>query len=136
MKYQGLALFSAVTCPVFAAPIPALPDNVEEAFKSYIGLPGLLVPIMQKAQDKTSADAAAEPLHKSLPAVYEAREKLHRMPRLTPEQTQQIRQKYALQMRKEWGRMYEEISRLQKERCYQSAALAEVFHLLCMMIEK
>lgn len=121
---------------VYAAPETGLPASVSEAFGTYIALPGKLVPHLQKAQDTESANAAAPGLRRALSAVYEAREQLHNMPRLTSRQNQIVRQVYSRRMREEWARMYAEISRLQQARCYQSADFAEVFHLLCMMIEK
>ena len=113
-----------------------LPAAVADAFDSYTQLPGILVPQLQKVQDTPSADAAAESLKNTLTQVYEVREKLHKMPRLTPSQNQQVRLQYENKMRREWARMYAEISRLQNARCYQSARFAEVFRLMCMMIEK
>jgi hypothetical protein len=119
-----------------AAPQASLPEAVTEAFEAYSALPGILVPVMQIAQDTASADACAPELKQTLTAVYTVREKLHNMPRLTPAQNQQVRLKYEQTMRKESGRMYAEITRLQNNRCFQSASFAEVFRLLCMMIEK
>ena len=119
-----------------AAPAPTLPATVKDAFEAYASLPGKLIPITRKAQDTASADACAAELRQQLSEVYAVREKLHSMPRLTPELNQQVRLQYELVMRQEWGQMYAELSRLQNNRCFQSAAFAEVFRLLCMMIEK
>lgn len=130
---SALCLIAPTVC---AAPAGELPAEVADAFATYAALPGKLIPHMQQAQDKESADAAAASLNKALPAIYAARDKLHKMPRLSTQQNQQVRLVYGQRMREEWARMYEEITRLQNARCYQSATFAEVFHLLCMMIEK
>ena len=136
MRSLSLAVLLFSPTLLHAAPATVLPAAVADAFDSYTKLPALLVPQLQKVQDKASADAAAEPLKNTLQQVYDVREKLHKMPRLTPAQNQQVRLQYETMMRKEWARMYAEISRLQNARCYQSARFAEVFRLMCMMIEK
>ena len=136
MRSLCLAVLLFSSTLLHTATAAVLPAAVADAFDSYTQLPGILVPQLQKVQDTPSADAAAEPLKNALPQVYEVREKLHKMPRLTPSQNQQVRLQYENKMRKEWARMYAEISRLQNARCYQSARFAEVFRLMCMMIEK
>ena len=136
MRSLCLAVLLFSPALLHTATAAVLPAAVADAFDSYTQLPGILVPQLQKVQDTPSADAAAEPLKNTLTQVYEVREKLHKMPRLTPSQNQQVRLQYENKMRKEWARMYAEISRLQNARCYQSARFAEVFRLMCMMIEK
>ena len=136
MRHLYLTAILLSTPLLHAAPATVLPAAVKEAFEAYCDLPGILVPELEKVQDKSSADAAAPELKKNLSAVYTVREKLHKMPRLTSAQNQQVRLTYEKKMRTEWGRMYAQISRLQGARCYQSAEFAEVFRLLCMMIEK
>lgn len=113
-----------------------LPSAVTQAFDAYTALPGKLVPLLSKAQDKASATAVAGKLQLAMTDIYKSRELLHNMPRLTATQNQQVRTQYGQRMREEWARMYEQISRLKKERCYQSAEFAEAFHLMCMMIER
>lgn len=136
MRSLCLAVLLFSPTLLHTATAAVLPAAVADAFDSYTQLPGILVPQLQKVQDTPSADAAAEPLKNTLTQVYEVREKLHKMPRLTPSQNQQVRLQYENKMRREWARMYAEISRLQNARCYQSARFAEVFRLMCMMIEK
>ena len=136
MRSLCLAVLLFSTTLLHTATAAVLPAAVADAFDSYTQLPGILVPQLQKVQDTPSADAAAESLKNTLTQVYEVREKLHKMPRLTPSQNQQVRLQYENKMRREWARMYAEISRLQNARCYQSARFAEVFRLMCMMIEK
>ncbi len=120
----------------WAAPAKELPASVVQAFEAYTSLPGKLVPVLKKVQDKASASTAARELNAALPAIYQARELLHNMPGLTLEQNQQVRTSYGQRMREAWAGMYEEISRLKQARCYQSAEFADVFHLMCMMIER
>lgn len=136
MKSFCFALLGLSIPAVCAAPIPELPAAVRNAFDSYTALPAQLVPLLQKAQDSASADAMATELKSALPAIYRARELLYNMPQLTPGQTQEVRIRYGQKMREEWAKMYEQISRLKSVRCYQSAELAEIFHLMCMMIER
>lgn len=136
MKVHSFALLGLSIPAVCAAPAAELPAAVQQAFDSYTALPAQLIPLMQKAQDSASATAVAGELKAALPAIYEAREQIHNMPQLTPAQTQLVRTRYGQRMREEWARMYEQISRLKAARCYQSADFAEVFHLMCMMIER
>ena len=136
MLRTGLTAICLITPAVCAAPATGLPSAVDKAFTEYTALPGKLVPVLSKAQDKASADTAAEELRKQLPAIYEARELLHHMPQLTPSQSEHVKQAYGQRMREEWGRFYEQVSRLREARCYQSVALSQAFRLMCMMIEK
>lgn len=128
---------TALAPAVYAAPaVQQLPAEVTDAFSCYTALPSQLVPVLQQAQDKDSADAAAPVLHQTLTHIYTAREKLHRMPALTPAQNEQVRTQFGQQMRQEWARLYEEILRLRAANCHKSVALAKEFRLMCMMIEK
>lgn len=136
MNLPGLVAICLTLPVVYAAPAAELPAAVDKAFANYTALPGKLIPVLQKAQDKASADSAAPELRAALSAIYESREQLHRIPRLSPEQNEQARRQYGQKMREEWGRMYEQISRLRQARCYQSLPFAQEFRLMCMMIEK
>lgn len=137
MKALCLAVICAAVSTAYAAERAVeLPPAVVEAFESYTALPDTLVPVLQQAQDQSSATAAATALKQALARIYETREKLHKMPRLTPGQNQEVRLRYAQQMREEWGRLYAEIVRIRDARCFQSVEFAQTFRLMCMMIEK
>ena len=136
MNFPGLAAICLATPVVCAAPAAELPAAVNKAFADYTALPGKLITVLQKVRDKDSADAAAPELRAALSAIYEARDQLHNMPRLTAAQNEQVRRQYGQRMREEWGRMYEQIERLRQARCFQSVPLAREFRLMCMMIEK
>lgn len=136
MKLFSFSVLCLSSPLVWATPASELPADVRQAFEMYTALPGKLLPSLQKAQDTESATQAAQQLKAVLPAIYQAREQLHNMPRLTPHQNQQVRTRYGYRMREEWAGMYEQISRLKAARCYQSAEFAEVFHLMCLMIER
>ncbi|MBR5888741.1 MAG: hypothetical protein IKY92_01700 [Akkermansia sp.] len=113
-----------------------LPAGVAEAFDCYTALPGQLVPVLRKAQDEASADTTAAELHQALVLIYEAREKLNKLPALTSAQNQQVRLQYGQKMRQEWAALYAEIVRIRDARCFQSVPLAQEFRLMCRMIEK
>ena len=136
MKLFSFSVLCLTAPVVWAAPATELPAAVQQAFETYTALPGKLVPLLQKAQDTETATQAAPQLKAALPAIYQARDLLYNMPRLTPTQNQQVRTRYGQRMREEWAGMYEQISRLKTVRCYQSAEFAEVFHLMCLMIER
>lgn len=133
MNYCALAILP-IAAPIVQA--TELPPSVRLAFETYTALPAQLVPVLKEVQDKASASAAAEKLKGRLTCIYEAREKLHNMPALTSSQNQLVRTRYGQRMREEWALMYEQITRLKNNRCYQSAEFAEIFHLMCMMIER
>ncbi len=114
----------------------AIPPLVDEAFASYANLPALLIPILAGAQDRDSADVAAPKLFAALPAVYDARSALHRIPTLGPRETQLVQQKYEKKLRSEWGKLFEQIYRMQRNRCYGSLPLFKQFQTLCLMLEK
>lgn len=137
MKALCLAVICAAVSTAYAAERAVeLPPAVVEAFESYTALPDTLVPVLQQARDQSSAKTAAPALKQVLTHIYETREKLHKMPRLTPGQNQEVRLRYAQQMREEWGRLYAEIVRIRDARCFQSVEFAQAFRLMCMMIEK
>lgn len=112
-----------------------LPTNVQHAFESYTKLPDALLPVLKSITDRSTADAAAPKLHELLPQIYDTRSTMQEIKELTPEQTELVRQKYELPMRKSWGAFYGEVFRLQKANCFGSAALAKEFHLMCMMLK-
>ena len=111
-------------------------EKLMQIIADHKNVPGALMPVLQKAQDTETATQAAPQLKAALPAIYQARDLLYNMPQLTPTQNQQVRTRYGQRMREEWAGMYEQISRLKTVRCYQSAEFAEVFHLMCLMIER
>ncbi len=110
--------------------------QVDAAFASYAALPAKLVPVLEQAQSKETADAAAPALQALLPQVYDARSALHAIASLSAEETRQVQQKYEQQLRREWGKLFEQIFRLQKAQCYGSVPFLKQFHTLCLMLEK
>ena len=121
---------------VVAAQESTLTPAVEKAFELYCSLPSVLVPVLQEATSKTSADTAAKKLPATYPAIFQAREAIRNIPALTAQQNQAVQERYALRMRTEWARMYAEIERLRIARCYESMSLWKEFRTMCMMIEK
>ncbi len=136
MNLHYLSVLCLAAPAVVAAQSVSLPPAVVKAFDLYSNLPSELVPVLQEARDKASADKTASKLHKKLLAIYNTREALHKMPELSAEQARLVEQRYAYRMRSEWARMYEEIERLRLSRCFESAELWKEFRTMCMMIEK
>lgn len=114
----------------------ALPAHITEAFEAYIALPDTLVPVLQSARDTESATAAAPQLLSELKKLYAIRESLQKVPSLTTRQNELVRGKYEEVMRKRWGAVYEEMFRLQQNRCYSSAEFARMYKIMCMMLNK
>ncbi len=122
-----------------AAPVIAqanLPSHITELFESYITLPKTLVPALQSATDRQSADNAAPRLREELKKLYGIRDALQKVSALTPQQNEQVRKLYEKEMREQWGKVYEEMFRLQQNRCYGSAEFAKVYKIMCLMLNK
>ncbi len=130
-----MLILAALACTP-AAVAQAIPPLVDEAFASYAALPSKLVPVLSRVQNQETADAAAPELLALLPAVYDTRSALHRISDLGPQETQLVQQKYETQLRSEWGKLFEQIFRLQKAKCYGSLPFFKQFHTLCLMLEK
>lgn len=114
----------------------AIPADLANAFDRYIELAKEITPILASAQDKATADSAALALYNILPKVYESRTELMKIDALSPELSAELQQKYGKTMQKEWGKVYEEIFRLEKADCYHSLSFFKQFRALCMMLRQ
>ena len=114
----------------------AIPQQIDSAFAHYSALPSTLVPILESVTDRESADAAAPRLNAVLPRVYDARTELSTINSLPPQVRREVLQKYEQSMRENWGKLYEQLFRLQQARCYNSLAFFRQFHALCAMLNK
>ena len=94
------------------------------------------MPILESVTDRESADAAAPRLNAVLPRVYDARTELTAISSLPPQVRREVLQKYEQSMRENWGKLYEQLFRLQQARCYNSLAFFRQFHALCAMLNK
>lgn len=112
------------------------PEDLDGVFERYIQLGEELVPVLQKVQDRKTADSAAQEVQNMLLQVDESRLETRAIKELTPEQARHIRDKYEVRMRATWGKVYDEIYRLQKMRCYGSVDFLKPFSLLCSFLEK
>lgn len=113
----------------------AIPEDIDRAFSSYMQLAKDLAPVLAEAKDKATADAAAEKLNALLPRVYDARNDLQKIERLSPEVQQEVLQQYGKTMQQEWGKVYEQIFRLERVKCYASPSFFKQFRALCMMLQ-
>ena len=113
-----------------------LSPEIEEAMESFCALPAKLLPVLSSVTDKATADAAAEPLYRELSGVYEVCDAMRGIRQLTPEQSALVRKRYEMRMRTEWGKLYEQIFRLQRAQCYYSTAFNKQFQTLSMMLEQ
>lgn len=112
------------------------PRTVEEVFARYTELPEALLPVLQSAQDQESAEKAAPALMELLPRVYDSRRELLSIPKLTPAEASLVRSKYETKMRSGWGKVFEQIYRLQRVRCYECVPFFKQFNTLCSLLEK
>lgn len=122
-----------------AAPLSAqdsLPSHITNLFDSYVKLPDSLVPVLRSVNDKDGATAAAPRLRAELEKLYAIRESLRKVSSLTPQQNELVRNRYEQAMREQWGKVYTEMFRLQREKCYGSAEFTRLYRIMCMMLDK
>lgn len=122
-----------------AAPLSAqdsLPSHITNLFDSYVKLPDSLVPVLRSVNDKDGATAAAPRLRAELEKLYAIRESLRKVSSLTPRQNELVRNRYEQAMREQWGKVYTEMFRLQREKCYGSAEFTRLYRIMCMMLDK
>lgn len=122
-----------------AAPLAAqesLPSHITNLFDSYVKLPDSLVPVLRSVNDKEGATAAAPKLRAELEKLYAIRESLRKVSSLTPRQNELVRNRYEQAMREQWGKVYTEMFRLQREKCYGSAEFTRLYRIMCMMLDK
>ena len=114
----------------------AIPAGIDQAFSDFTSLPSELLPVLEGVTDRESADVAAEQLNNLLPKVYDARTAMQRITKLPPSVKAEVIKKYGKDMQTNWGKVYEQIFRLQQVRCYNSLSFFKQFHALCMMLDK
>lgn len=113
-----------------------LPEKITTAFDSYIAAAEEIAPILEKVQDKASADSASAPMKKAMLSLYHAHNNMQAIEQLSPAQNEQIRKQYEQPMREKWGKVYEQIFRISKAKCYQSPSFSKHFHVMCMMMNQ
>ena len=130
----------AVGALLLAAPAVSraaeVPEAIDTAFRHYVMLPDLLLPVLEKARDKESAEAAAPELQALLANVYDARRDMLKIPSLSPEVAAELRRRYEADMRARWGKVFAQISRLLKANSYGSPAFSKQMSTLCLMFEE
>lgn len=121
---------------------PAFPAAVENpaaaeydaALDEYIALADALLPILSSARDRASADAAAPGLEAEIARLYRVREKLKKLPEPGNAESKELERKYAMRMRTQWGRVFDEIYRLQAAECLGSESFRKAFTTLCLIL--
>lgn len=128
-------LIPVCVCCCFTAQA-AIPADMEGAFERYIELAEELTPILAAVKDKETADAGAKALYDVLPKVYDARTEMMKYESISPQLRTELLQHYGKTMQTEWGKVYEEIFRLEKVNCYHSLSFFKQFRALCMMLQQ
>lgn len=124
-------------CPLlFAVAHAAIPAGIDRAFSDFTALPVELLPVLEGVTDRDSAEKATEKLNNLLPKVYDARTAIQRISTLPADVKAEVIKKYGKDMQTNWGKVYEQIFRLQQVRCYNSLSFFKQFHALCMMLDK
>ena len=133
MKFPvAITVFPLVLTVAYAA----IPAGIDRAFSDFTALPEELLPVLEAVTDRESADNATEELNNLLPKVYDARTAMLRISSLPPAVKNEVIKKYGKDMQANWGKVYEQIFRLQQARCYNSLSFFKQFHALCMMLDK
>ncbi len=122
--------------PAALAQQAGIPASVDKAFARYTRVAETLLPILESAKDKATADAAANQLFAALPELYDARCGLEEIANLNAAETAAVEKKYGLAMRRNWGKVFEQIYRLQRAQCYGSIPFLKQFQTMCMMLDK
>ena len=133
MKVVSVGMAMILVAPVWVC---ATEGTSPQEFERYIALGDELSLLLEKAQDKRSAETLAGELQGVLLRVDESRLEMRAITNLTEAQSRHIREKYEKRMRTSWGKVYDQIYRLQKSRCYDSVALLKPFSILCSFLEK
>ncbi len=136
IRASFIPLLALAAVPAALAQQAGIPASVDAAFDRYTRLPDMLVPILESVEDKASADKAADALFAALPELYEARSGLEQIASLDAAETAAVEKKYGLEMRRNWGKLFQEIYRLQRAQCYGSVPFLKQFQTMCMMLEK
>lgn len=132
----SLFLTAAVLCLPAAAQEQSLPPHITTVFDTYTALPDVLLPPLRAAKDKASADAAAPQLKAALEKLYDARTQMQTLTSLTPGEKAEVEKRYGLKMRQQWGKVYEEMFRIQKEQCFGSAEFGKLYSVMGLMLGK
>lgn len=114
----------------------AIPADIDRAFTTYTSIPETLVPVLEKVTSRESAESAAPELRVELINLYKNRAELENIQSLSPAVKTEVLKKYEMDMRRSWGKVYEQIFRLQKAQCYGSVNFYREFQTLCMMLNK
>lgn len=137
MKVVSVGMAMILAAPVWVCATEGTsPQEYDAAFERYIALGDELSLLLEKAQDKRSAETLAGELQGVLLRVDESRLEMRAITNLTEAQSRHIRERYEKRMRTSWGKVYDQIYRLQKSRCYDSVALLKPFSILCSFLEK
>ena len=128
----AFTVFPALLAVVHAA----IPAGIDRAFSDFTSLPNELIPVLEGVTDRESAENATEKLNNLLPKVYDARTAMQRITALPTDVKAEVIRKYGKEMQTNWGKVYEQIFRLQQVRCYNSLSFFKQFHALCMMLDK
>lgn len=124
---------SAAEQPAAPAEQPLSPE-LSKVFEEYVALPSALVPILESVQDYDSAEAAAPKLHEQLDRIYRAQESMSAITSLSAAESAAVQARYAAPMRREWGRVFEQIFRLRRTQCYHAPAFTSEFGYMNMML--
>lgn len=110
-----------------------LPDY-DAAMKEYVSFPAELIPVLASAKDRASAEQAAPKLKALLPRLFEMRETIKKLPVPDSAEAHALENRYALEMRTQWGAVFKEIYRLQSAECFGSESFRKNFTMLCLIL--
>lgn len=133
---KGLCKCLVVVLFAWSAAAFGADEDVEQIFSHYVKLGEELAPVLASAKDADGARDAAPALQALLPRVMDSGRELRSISALNGADLKQIRAKFERPMRETWGRVYDEIYRLQRVRCYECVPFFRSFSILCSLLEE
>ncbi len=115
-----------------AEEIPAAIDGI---FARYVQLGKDVGEVLGKVHDKQSAAETVAALRALLPRVGDARREIGGIDKLQPDVAKAVSAKYERAMREAWGKAFDGIYRLQREKCYEEVTFFRAFSILCSLLD-
>ena len=133
---RPLSLVLIPICALIAAPAEAAIGQLEleQVLEQYCQIPDQLAPLLQGVQDAPTAEQAAPKLKQLNAQIYSLAAQLKKIEAFSAQQRESLQKKFELRMRQQWGRVYDELYRIQRAQCYRHADFTYQFRTLCNIL--
>ncbi len=129
-------LITAALMQPCVAEVAAASHELDSLMADYIKVAEDITTLLLKVDSRESATAQSEELGKLVLRLDDIRKKLEKIPPLAEAEGEPIRQKYEQEMRVAWGKLYQEIFRIQKKQCFGSQPFLEQFQVFCQLLNQ